>query len=209
MMPHRQYPAAPPRRGAGSSALSNTHKSTNTSKCLVPSIHVCPCVLTHTHAGVLSSAAAAELVFPAELISPARFTASFSVQPRCASIWLSLSPGRVEGAGDGWQSTAHQGLSPDEGLELLELSTFPLLRSSKMFSLRVPIPPSPSSLPPPKVRGLALTLLHPRDLPSCQLGTRPTRVHGFLCSCRTNVKVTQLRITPSLSLGLLVWSRGD
>lgn len=177
-------------------------------QCLVPSVRVCPSVLgahacahTHTRTGVLSSAASAELVFPVELISPARFTAPFSVQPRCASIWLSLSPGRVGGAEDGWQSTA-RGSRPTRGWSCGNLAHFSSSGRLKCFFSVCPslLLPPPSRCP--TARGLAPTLLRLRALPGCQLGTRPT------ASCRMDVRVTQLQITPSLTLGLFSWSRG-
>lgn len=135
------------------------------------------CARSRSRAGILGSAATAELVFPAELISPARFAASFfGAAKMCFHLALAEPREGGEGSGDGWQSTARAS-RPERSRTHRNLARFSSSGSSvKCFlstrpSLLLPPPPHCSSM-----QRLGPILLPPRALPGCQLDARPTDI---------------------------------
>lgn len=142
-------------------------------------MHVQANTHTRSRAGVLSLPASAELVFPAELISPARFTASFFC---AAKMCLHLALAEPREGGGLWGRLAKHclGLSPEEEPKPQELGSFLILRVlCKMFSPHMPIPPSPSSSPLPQHAEAGSNPVAPQGSPKLPAGYLP---YGYLVS---------------------------
>lgn len=133
------------------------------------------CSHTHTHRGP-ELRAVCRACFPGGVNLPGPLHRPVL---RAAKMCLHLALAEPREGGGRWGRLAKHcpWLSPDEGLELRELSSFLLLRSSKMFFLRVPISPSPSSFPLPQGAGTGSDPAAPQGSPRLPAGRSP---YGFL-----------------------------